>query len=106
MLKPVFKYTLRVASYKHRECRTTLWRRAGDGDWTTGGPVAPYAAEWKFLGANKQPVVRGGWSSMCVLICVCGEDEKKKKRWWWWGGVVGFAAREVKRPPRPLRQRR
>lgn len=38
----------------------------------------------------------------CVCSSVCVERMKKKKGG---GGVVGFEAREVKRPPRLLRQR-
>lgn len=92
------KHTLLVPRYNHRQRWTTLQRRAGGGDRTAGRPVAPYAVECKFLGANKQPVVRGGWSSWraCVLICV----------WKGWKKMVavvvmvGAAACEVKRPLR------
>lgn len=84
MLKYVFKYTPLVPSYNHQQCRITLWRWASDGEWTTGRPVAPDAVQCKFLGANKQTVVRDGWSSWraCVCSSVRGKDEKQKK-WWW-----------------------
>lgn len=82
ILKYVSKYTLLVPSYSHQQCWITLWRWASDGDWTMGRPADPYAVECKFLGANKQPVVRGGWSSSraCVCSSVCGKDGEKKKR--------------------------
>lgn len=66
-----------------------------------GRPVAPHAVECKFLGANKQPVVRGGWSSWTACVCssVCGKDGKKNG-----GGGGRFAASEVKRPPRLIQQ--
>lgn len=93
----IFKY---MKPHSHQHHHTNLWRVASDGehspDWTSGTPVALNTAECKFLLTNKQPVVRGGWSSWRarVLGCVCAWRAWKK------GEIVGFVAGKVKRPPR------